>query len=95
MRRMTTRISRRVGIGLALLSAATFSTSGSFARSLIDSGWTPAAAVAVRITVAALLLAIPAIVSLHGRWHLLRRDPVTLTAYGIVQIGRASCRERV
>ena len=86
MRRMATLTSRRVGIGFALLSAATFSTSGSFARSLIDTGWTPAAAVAVRITVAALLLAIPAIVSLHGRWHLLRRDPLTLTAYGIVAV---------
>jgi len=83
---MTSLTSRRVGIGLALLSAATFSMSGSFARSLIDTGWTPAAAVAVRITVAALLLAIPAIVSLHGRWHLLRRDPVTLAAYGVVAV---------
>jgi len=83
---MTSLTSRRVGIGLALLSAATFSMSGSFARSLIDIGWTPAAAVAVRIAVAALLLAIPAIVSLHGRWHLLQRDPVTLAAYGVVAV---------
>src|SRR4051812_18342844 len=77
---------RRAGIGFALLSAATFSTSGSFARSLLDAGWTPAAAVAVRISVAALLLAVPAIVSLHGRWHLLRRDPMTLAMYGVVAV---------
>jgi drug/metabolite transporter (DMT)-like permease len=80
---------RRAGIGLALLSAAFFGTSGSLARSLLDAGWTPGAAVAVRISVAALLLAIPAIVSLHGRWHLLRRDPVILVAYGVVAFAGA------
>jgi hypothetical protein len=30
------------GLALALLSAATFGTSGSFAASLIEAGWTPA-----------------------------------------------------
>ncbi|HEV7991908.1 MAG TPA: EamA family transporter [Gemmatimonadaceae bacterium] len=81
---MTPAPSRRAGLGFALLSALTFSMSGSFARSLIDAGWTPAAAVAVRITVAALLLAIPAIVSLHGRWGLLRNNRAMLAAYGVV-----------
>jgi drug/metabolite transporter (DMT)-like permease len=86
---MTATTSRRAGIGFALLSAACFSMSGSFARSLLDAGWTPGAAVAVRISVAALLLAIPAIVSLHGRWHLLRRDPVLLVTYGVVAFAGA------
>ena len=80
---------RGVGLGLALLSAASFSTSGSFARSLIVAGWSPAAAVTVRIGVAALLLAVPAIVSLRGRWHLLRRDPLALIAYGVVSVAGA------
>jgi len=80
---------RGAGLGLALLSAATFSTSGSFARSLIVAGWSPAAAVTVRIGVAALLLAVPAIVSLRGRWHLLRRDPGALAAYGVVAVAGA------
>src|SRR5215212_8549501 len=86
---MTIARNRRAGIGFALLSAACFSMSGSFARSLLDAGWTPGAAVAVRISVAVLLLALPAIVSLHGRWHLLRRDPVTLVAYGVVAFAGA------
>ena len=80
---------RGAGLGLALLSAASFSTSGSFARSLIVAGWSPAAAVTVRIGVAALLLAVPAIVSLRGRWHLLRRDPLALAAYGVVAVAGA------
>ena len=36
-----------LGLTLALLSAATFGTSGSFAASLIEAGWTPGAAVTV------------------------------------------------
>ena len=80
---------RGVWLGLALLSAASFSTSGSFARSLIVAGWSPAAAVTVRIGVAALLLAVPAIVSLRGRWHLLRHDPLALAAYGVVAVAGA------
>ena len=80
---------RGAGLGLALLSAASFSTSGSFARSLIVAGWSPAAAVTVRIGVAALLLAVPAIVSLRGRWHLLRHDPLALAAYGVVSVAGA------
>ena len=86
---MTEVRSRGVGLGLALLSAACFSTSGSFARSLIVAGWAPAAAVTVRIGVAALLLALPAMVSLRGRWHLLRRDPLALVAYGVVSVAGA------
>ncbi len=39
---------RGTGITLAALSAATFGTSGAFATSLIDAGWTPGAAVTAR-----------------------------------------------
>jgi drug/metabolite transporter (DMT)-like permease len=81
--------SRRAGIGFALLSAATFSMSGSFARALIDAGWTPAAAATMRISVAALILVVPAVASLRGRWQLLRRDPFTIVAYGVVAFAGA------
>jgi len=77
---------RKAGLGLALLSAATFSTSGSFARSLIDAGWTPAAAVAARIGVAALILVIPAVLSLRGRWQVLRRNSWFVGSYGVFAI---------
>jgi drug/metabolite transporter (DMT)-like permease len=75
-----------VGIVLALLSAATFSSSGSFAKSLIDAGWSPAAAVAARVGVAALLLAVPAAWTLRGRWPLLRRNASFLATYGLVAV---------
>ena len=45
---MQQRSAGGLGLTLALLSAATFGTSGSFAASLIAAGWTPGAAVTVR-----------------------------------------------
>lgn len=78
------------GLVLAVLSAATFGTSGTFASSLIDAGWTPGAAVTVRITLAALLLTVPAVVQLRGNWGLLRRGARMITAYGLVAV--AGCQ---
>lgn len=74
------------GIGLALVSAASFGTSGSFARSLTDDGWSAAAAVAARIGVAAAVLAIPALLALRGRWFLIGRNLGPLTMYGLVAV---------
>lgn len=78
------------GLGLALLSAATFGTSGSFAKSLTDAGWSPGAAVAIRIGVAALILAVPAVVAMRGRWSALRRSAGMVTVFGVVAV--AGCQ---
>lgn len=80
---------RATGLALALVSAACFGTSGTFARSLIDAGWTPAAAAAVRIGIAALVLALPALVALRGRFHTLRANAAPLVLYGIVAVAGA------
>jgi drug/metabolite transporter (DMT)-like permease len=80
----------RSGLGVALLSAATFGTSGTFASSLIGAGWSAAAAVTARITIAALLLTIPALVQLRGRWRLLRGAGWRIVAYGLT--GVAGCQ---
>jgi drug/metabolite transporter (DMT)-like permease len=79
-----------VGLGMALLSAAAFSTSGSFARSLIAAGWSPGAAVAARIGVAALVLAVPAAVAVRGRWQVLRRNIGVVGIYGLLAV--AGCQ---
>jgi drug/metabolite transporter (DMT)-like permease len=76
----------RAGLALAVLSAATFGTSGTFASSLIAAGWSPAAAVLSRIAVAALMLTIPAVVQLRGRWALLRRGAGRVAAYGLFAV---------
>ncbi|HWG12399.1 MAG TPA: DMT family transporter [Streptosporangiaceae bacterium] len=78
------------GLGLAVLSAGTFGTSGTFADSLIRAGWSPAAAVTVRISLSALLLTVPALIALRGRWALLRRDAPRVAAYGLLAV--AGCQ---
>ena len=60
------------GLGIALFSSAVFGISGSFAKALLETGWSPGAAVTARLTGAALILAIPALPALRGRWHQLR-----------------------
>lgn len=81
---------RASGLWFALVSAAAFGTSGSLAKSLLETGWTPGAAVLTRIGGAALLLAVPAVLALRGRWHLLRRHAGTIAVYGLVAM--AACQ---
>jgi drug/metabolite transporter (DMT)-like permease len=81
--------SPRAGLGLAIFSALTFSTSGPLAKSLIDAGWSPAAAVITRISIAALVLAIPAWASMRGRWGTLRRQSAIVAVYGLVAVAGA------
>lgn len=78
------------GLGIALFSSAVFGLSGSFAKALLETGWTPGAAVTARLTGAALILAIPAIPALRGRWHQLRDNWVTIGLFGL--IGVAACQ---
>jgi drug/metabolite transporter (DMT)-like permease len=78
------------GLTLAVLSAATFGTSGTFGSSLISAGWSPAAAVIARVAVAAVILTIPALLQLRGRWGLLRRGAGQAAAYGLIAV--AGCQ---
>jgi drug/metabolite transporter (DMT)-like permease len=74
------------GLALAVLSAATFSTSGTFASALSGAGWSPGGAVLVRVGVAALILTVPAVIQLRGRWALLRRNARAVAAYGLLAV---------
>lgn len=76
----------RVGLLLAIGAAFAFGMSGGWARGLIDAGWTPGAAVTARIWVAALVLLIPTILSLRGKWGLLRRNAGMIAAYGLLAV---------
>lgn len=77
------------GIGLALLSAATFGTSGSFATALLDAGWTPDAVVIARISLASVLLAVPAAVALRRSAAPLRGATAPTLVYGVAAVGGA------
>jgi drug/metabolite transporter (DMT)-like permease len=78
------------GLGIALFSSAVFGISGAFAKALLETGWTPGAAVTARLTGAALILAVPAIPALRGRWHQLRSNWLTIVLFGLV--GVAACQ---
>lgn len=83
------RASGGAGLGLAVLSAATFGTSGSLASSLLDAGWTPGAAVTARVAIAALVLTVPALAQLRGRGSQLRRSGGSILVYGLAAVAGA------
>src|SRR5579871_2483729 len=72
--RGTGRAGQGAGIGIGLLSAMFFGTSGTFGAALEGAGWSPAGAVLARVIVAALALTVPAVLGLRGRWRLLLRS---------------------
>ncbi|MBT2474428.1 EamA family transporter, partial [Microbacterium sp. ISL-103] len=70
----------------AIGAAFAFGMSGAWARGLIDAGWTPGAAVTARVWVAALVLLVPTILSLRGRWGVLRKNAGMVAAYGLLAV---------
>ncbi|KAD4059782.1 EamA family transporter [Arthrobacter yangruifuii] len=78
------------GIFVALASSAVFGLSGSFAKALLETGWSSTGAVAARMLGAALVLAVPAAVTLHGRWSQVRGNWRTIVLFGFV--GVAGCQ---
>ena len=56
------------GLVFALIAAATFGTSGALIKPLLEAGWSPAAAVTVRVLCGGLVPAPFALVTLRGRW---------------------------
>lgn len=87
-----TRVGGRLGggLGLAVLSASSFGLSGPLGRGLMEAGWSSAAAVAVRVLLAAAVLVPVALVQLRGRLHVLRRNAPLVAAYGLVAV--AGCQ---
>lgn len=62
------RPSTTVGLVIALIAAASFGTSGAFLKPLLESGWSPAAAVTFRALIGALVLLPFTLFALRGRW---------------------------
>ena len=80
---------RAAGLWFAVLSAGSFGLSGSLASGLMDSGWSAGGAVVARVGVAALVLLVPAWVSLGGRWALLRAHLPVAVGYGLFAVAGA------
>lgn len=79
----------RFGIPLALSSAAAFGLAGPLAKSLLESGWTPAAVVAVRVGGAFLLLVVPTVLVLLRTGFPTLKQTRRLVVYGIVAVALA------
>lgn len=74
------------GLWFALLSASSFGLSGVLGKGLLETGWTAGAAVLLRVTVAAIVLAIPTILQLRGHWHALFRHIWLVVIFGLVPV---------
>ncbi|MEY3072775.1 MAG: hypothetical protein RLZZ353_971 [Actinomycetota bacterium] len=74
----------RGGIAVALVSAATFGSSGTMAKALITAGWSPGGAVLVRLSGGALVLLAIAAVRVRTWWPLPRGAARIVVAYGVV-----------
>ena len=79
----------RLGVAFAVASAFTFGMSGPFAKSLMEAGWSPIAAVAARMAGGAVVMALAATI-LHRGWL---REAIehakTVVLYGLVPIAGA------
>ncbi|MDH6181370.1 drug/metabolite transporter (DMT)-like permease [Microbacteriaceae bacterium SG_E_30_P1] len=80
----TTSTSR--GLLFGVLASLAFSTSGAFIKPLLESGWSPAAAVTLRAGIAAVVLLPIAVVSLRGRWAALWRARWRVLGMGLIGV---------
>ena len=79
-----------MGLILALVAAASFGTSGTMVTGLVGAGWSTGAAVLGRIGIAAVVLAVPAAISLRGRWSALRSSWRMIVVFGLLAV--AGCQ---
>ncbi|MFT4260472.1 EamA family transporter [Microbacterium sp.] len=84
--RVVPRRGTNAGLFFALGAAVSFGMSGIFARGLIEAGWSPGAAVTVRMGVAALVLLAPTLRALRGKWDAVRRNVGVILLYGMLAV---------
>ncbi|MGC3022208.1 EamA family transporter [Brevibacterium sp. FAM 24630] len=75
-----------VGFLLTLASAFFFAVSGPIAKTMYAIGWTPGAVVLIRLAGSAVLLLIPSLIALHGRWGEVLTHWRTVVTYGLVSM---------
>jgi len=81
-----TRSSTSLGLVIAVIAAATFGLSGALAKPVLESGWSPAAAVTVRVLIGGVALAPVAVMSLRGRWAALWRARWRVLAMALIGV---------
>jgi drug/metabolite transporter (DMT)-like permease len=78
------------GLLAAVLSSATFATSGPFAKALLAAGWTAGSVVTARVGLAGLILLGPAVYAVRGRPGVLRRSAGLVGGFGLFAV--AGCQ---
>ena len=79
----------RLGVLFAIGSAFAFGSSGPFAKSLMEAGWTPTAAALARLAGGALLMAIFATIVRPGWFREALQHAKIVIAYGLIPIAGA------
>jgi drug/metabolite transporter (DMT)-like permease len=79
----------RPGMLLAVASAFAFGSSGPFAKSLMEAGWSPTAAVTARLAGGALLMAVFATIVKPDWFREALQHGKTVVAYGVIPIAGA------
>ena len=74
------------GLIIGVLASLTFATSGAFLKPLLESGWSPAAAVTIRAGVGAIVLLPIALFALRGRWDSVWRARWRIVGMGLIGV---------
>jgi drug/metabolite transporter (DMT)-like permease len=83
---MTHRRPASLGFAIAVVAAATFGMSGAFIKPLLESGWSPVAAVTARALVGGLVLLPFALVAVRGRWAAVWRGRWRLLGMALIGV---------
>ncbi len=75
-----------IGILLGLAAGLAFGAGGAIVKPLLESGWSPGAAVLLRVTVAAVLLAVPGLIALRFDLRPLWRAKWIVLVYAVVAV---------
>jgi drug/metabolite transporter (DMT)-like permease len=75
-----------IGIALGLAAGLAFGAGGAIVKPLLESGWSPGAAVLYRVTVAAVLLAVPGLIALRFDLRPLWRAKWTVLVYAVIAV---------
>src|ERR1700712_1004273 len=83
---MQNRHPTSLGFVIAVIAAATFGMSGAFIKPLLESGWSPVAAVTARALIGGVVLLPFALIAVRGRWSAVWRGRWRLLGMALVGV---------
>ena len=80
------RSSTSLGLVIAVIAAVSFGASGAFVKPLLESGWSPAAAVTLRVLTGGVVLAPFAFLAVRGKWAAVWRARWRILAMALIGV---------